>query len=185
MTSKYSLENIPGLAPPPPKYSHAILVTGSRTWNDEPDMRRAFNRVWKEWDLSSDDSRPLLISGHAPRGADSMAERIWTSRGLELVTFPADWEKHGHRAGTQRNQAMVDFAVELQKEGTQVVCAAFHDLCSRSSCPQEREQQLQAQGWGGHYSHGTVHCRNAALRAGITVLDSVLARRWGHPPQRT
>lgn len=175
MTNDHSM--IPELAPPPPRYSHAILVTGSRTWDDEQAMRRAFNQAWEQWGKLVHGERPILISGHAPRGADAMAERIWTSIGLEALTFPADWDKHGRRAGPQRNQEMVNFAAELQKEGTQVVCTAFHDLCSRSSCPQGREQQLQAQGWGGHYSHGTMHCRNAAARAGLLVLDSVLAPR--------
>lgn len=175
MKTDYSM--IPELAPPPPKYSHALLITGSRTWDDERDMRRAFNQVWKQWGKLANDERPILISGHAPRGADAMAERIWVGIGLDVITFPADWEKQGRRAGTQRNQVMVDFAAELQKEGTQVVCAAFHDLCSRPSCPQSDKHQLRNSGWRGHYSHGTVHCRNAAARAGLLVLDTVLSRR--------
>lgn len=30
-------------------YSHVLLVTGSRTWDDEDAMRQAFNAAWLAW----------------------------------------------------------------------------------------------------------------------------------------
>ena len=35
---------IPGTIPV--EFSHALLITGSRSWGDEPAMRAAFNDLW-------------------------------------------------------------------------------------------------------------------------------------------
>lgn len=43
-----------------------------------------------------------IISGGA-RGADALAARFAWSHGLPLVTFRADWETHGRKAGPLRN----------------------------------------------------------------------------------
>lgn len=61
-------------------------MTGSRTWDDMAGMRRAFNRAWVAWGPASV-SKPVLVSGHCPRGADAMAERLWGPRGCFLRFF--------------------------------------------------------------------------------------------------
>lgn len=155
-------------------YSHVIVVTGARTFEDAPSMKRAFNSAWRRWGPGKV-TRPLLISGRARRGADALAERLWAEAGLPAPElFPADWAGLGWRAGRVRNQQMVDRAVELKAAGAEVLCTAFLDLCVKAGCrDSEKQQLLESVGLPGHFSHGTIHCRSAALDAGIEVLDTV------------
>ncbi len=153
-------------------FSHALLVTGSRTWSDEACMRRAFNEVWLAWGPSGI-AEPALLSGRCPHGADAMAERLWRSAGFEILAFPADWRAHGKAAGFRRNQELVDAALDLQAHGVQVRCMAFLDLCRRPGCERSAQEQYLSAGHAGHYSHGTMHCRGRALSAGLGVVDVI------------
>ncbi|WP_199842664.1 MULTISPECIES: DUF4326 domain-containing protein [Streptomyces] len=152
-------------------YSHALLVTGSRTWNDEKHMRQALNDAWRAWGPSNV-IRPVLISGHCPEGADAMAERLWRNAGFEILTFPADWSAHGKRAGLRRNQEMVGAAQAFRETGTQVLCTAFLDLCREPGCPKRSQEQLTPRA-PGHFSHGTIHCRARARAAGIKTASVI------------
>lgn len=154
----------------PGTYSHAIVVTGARTWDEEQSMRLAFNDVWRVWDGPSAVLRPLLVSGHCPRGADALAERLWRAAGFDVLEVPADWDTYGRRAGFERNQAMVDLALLLSARGSEVFCTAFLDLCGKPRCPRRGDEQLLPS-VPGHFSHGTVHCRARALEAGIETID--------------
>ena len=107
----------------PESFSHIVLVTGSRSWNDEKSMRETFNDAWRDWGPKSV-TRPVLLSGHCPKGADAMAELLWRDAGFEIITFPADWSTHGGTAGFQRNQEMVDAAQVFREAGAQVLCTA-------------------------------------------------------------
>ncbi|WP_329142848.1 DUF2493 domain-containing protein [Streptomyces sp. NBC_01456] len=147
----------------PESFSHVVLVTGSRSWNDEQSMRSAFNDAWRDWGAENV-TRPVLISGHCPEGADAMAERLWRAAGFEIRTFPAAWSAHGKQAGFQRNQEMVDAA--------QVRCTAFLDLCQKPGCPQRGREQLMPH-TPGHFSHGTIHCRSRARAAGIVTANVI------------
>lgn len=51
----------------------------------------------------------VVISGGAI-GVDLTAEVAAKTRGLDVVSFPADWKRHGRRAGFIRNQLIVDAA---------------------------------------------------------------------------
>lgn len=150
----------------PESFSHVVLVTGSRTWDDENRMRETFNDDWRDWGAENV-TRSVLISGHCPDGADAMAERLWRAAGFEIRTFPAAWSTHGkRRAGFQRNQEMVDAAQVFREAGAQVLCTAFLDLCRKPECPQRDQEQLMPH-TPGHFSHGTIHCRGRARAAGI------------------
>lgn len=48
----------------------------------------------------------VVISGNA-RGVDQHAETVARRLGFEVKSFPADWEKHGKRAGFIRNAELV------------------------------------------------------------------------------
>ena len=48
-----------------------------------------------------------VIHGGA-RGADTVAARWAEAHSLEVVKFPADWQRHGRAAGGIRNQQMLD-----------------------------------------------------------------------------
>lgn len=108
-----------------------ILVTGSRDWDDEKCIFEA---------LSKPDVYPtvdILIHG-ACRGADDIAARIWRGLGGKEISMPADWSKHGKRAGFIRNSEMVALKPDI--------CAAFIknkskgammtvDLCRKEGIP--------------------------------------------------
>jgi predicted Rossmann fold nucleotide-binding protein DprA/Smf involved in DNA uptake len=49
-----------------------------------------------------------VVSGCA-RGVDSDAIAWARNRGVAVKGFPADWDKHGRRAGPLRNQQMADY----------------------------------------------------------------------------
>ena len=151
-------------------YSHALMVTGSRTWDDERYMKHSFNNAWRAWGPSSV-IRPVLLSGHCSSGADAMVEKLWRAAGFEVLEFPADWDAEPRTAGFTRNQRMVDTLVRLRDTGTQVRASAFLDLCRK--CDQTAgPQQLMPQ-TPGHFSHGTIHARSCALAADIEVDDVI------------
>lgn len=156
---------------PAPRFSHALMITGSRTWDDETFMRHSFNNAWRAWGPASV-TRPVLLSGRCPSGADAMAESLWRAAGFEVIEFPADWNAQPTTAGFSRNQVMVDALVAMGQAGVQVRAAAFLDLCAKAGCSQQANQQLMPY-TPGHFSHGTVHARSRALAAGVVVDDVI------------
>ena len=50
-----------------------------------------------------------IVSGMA-RGADALGAKFARANGVQLYEFPADWDKHGKRAGFMRNEQMGNFA---------------------------------------------------------------------------
>lgn len=86
-----------------------ILVTGSRTWTDAGVIAGALAGYYREG--------AVLVSGACPRGADALAEEYWALLGGEVERHPADWSRHGKRAGFRRNAEMVNAGAD--------VCTAF------------------------------------------------------------
>jgi hypothetical protein len=84
-----------------------ILVTGSRTWQDQSVLRRAiFKQVVSTLD------RKVVIHGAAD-GADGMADRYAKMIGVEREPYPAE----DFSSPLARNQHMVDLGAD--------VCLAF------------------------------------------------------------
>lgn len=52
--------------------------------------------------------RPSVVIHGGARGADSLAGEVATKAGVPVEVYPAQWEKHGRRAGPIRNQQMLD-----------------------------------------------------------------------------
>mgnify|MGYP001597423405 CR=1 FL=1 len=75
-----------------------VMVTGSRHWWDK-------ERIF--YDLLSLPKDSIVIHGGA-QGADSIADEIAKTLGLEVEVFPADWENLGRAAGPIRNRTMID-----------------------------------------------------------------------------
>lgn len=130
------------------------LVTGSRDWPDEGAVYAALDAMW-DGTVGGGYAGLIVVHG-AARGADRMAYRWYRSRARQgwavaQEPHPADWAKHGRRAGIVRNQAMVSLGAD--------VTLAFLAPCSDAKC--KRPQP--------HDSHGATHCAEIADRAGIHV----------------
>ena len=48
----------------------------------------------------------LVVSG-AAKGADSLGEKWAIENNIQTLIFPADWDKHGKRAGFIRNEDII------------------------------------------------------------------------------
>ena len=114
-------------------HSPRILVTGSRDWENVGIILEVLS------DLHSSMPTATLVHGACPTGADKAADAIWTTWGLPVERFPADWQTHGRAAGPIRNQQMVDTGA--------AICIAFNRNDSR----------------------GTADCVKRAKKAGIPV----------------
>jgi hypothetical protein len=66
----------------------------------------------------------VVIEGEA-RGADTFARLCAGVLGIEVLRFPADWEKYGRAAGPIRNSQML-------KEGNPDVVVGFHHDIEKS-----------------------------------------------------
>ena len=76
-----------------------LAVVGSRTWTDYERMKRKLDAIV-----------PAVIVSGGARGADKLAARYATERGLKLIEFLPDWKRDGRSAGFKRNQYIVDEA---------------------------------------------------------------------------
>jgi YspA, cpYpsA-related SLOG family len=92
-----------------------VLVTGSRSWTDAHRIEVAIFRELYETKTFAQNA--VLIHGACPTGADALAEEYATRAGMHIIRRPADWDRHGKRAGFLRNVELV----ELEPD----VCLAF------------------------------------------------------------
>jgi YspA, cpYpsA-related SLOG family len=110
-----------------------VLVTGSRTWEDERTIRDALRLHYA--------AGAILVSGACPRGADAVAERIWAEWGGQVERHPADWQRYGRSAGMRRNREMVtlgaDVSVAFIRDGSPGATGAAA-LAERAGIPVER-----------------------------------------------
>ena len=74
-----------------------VLVCGGRDFSDCTLLMRTLDQV-----------KPDIIVHGGARGADSMAGGYAKRRAIPCQVFPAEWNKHGKRAGYLRNQQMLD-----------------------------------------------------------------------------
>jgi len=104
-----------------------ILITGSRDWTDRTAIKEALADACGDLGRVPWDEGVTLISGACLTGADALAESIWWDEwgGADLERFPANWERHGKRAGYIRNQAMVNAGADI--------CLAFIKNNSRGA----------------------------------------------------
>ena len=80
------------------------IIAGSRTANNYHDLLNAMAELpWK----------PTAVISGAARGADALGERWARENGIPLLRIPAEWDKHGRRAGYLRNLEMAKRAQAL------------------------------------------------------------------------
>ena len=83
----------------------AVLVCGGRDFNDAERAFAVLDGVARELGLAGFFVR--IVTGDAA-GADALAAR-WAQRTKSLCdVYPAEWSKHGRKAGPLRNQRMLD-----------------------------------------------------------------------------
>lgn len=87
-----------------------ILITGSRDWDDVKEIE--VRLIEALYDLGNLDDT-VLVSGACPTGADYICEHFWTHMGLTVERHPADWNRHGKRAGFVRNAEMVNLGADI------------------------------------------------------------------------
>ena len=99
------------------------LVVGSRQFNN-------YDLLYDKLDflLQNQNGRVIIVHGGC-RGADLLAERYAQHRGYEQITFLAEWENYGKRAGYIRNRKMHEFIAHFPKRGV----VAFWDGKSKGT----------------------------------------------------
>jgi len=75
-----------------------LAIIGSRTFNDYNFLVESLKQYKPKI--------TLVVSG-AAKGADSLGEKWAIENNIEILIFPADWEKHGKRAGFIRNEDII------------------------------------------------------------------------------
>jgi hypothetical protein len=76
-----------------------VLVCGGRHYRDRLAVRRVLDAALR--------SGPVSIIQGGARGTDKLAREWAIDRGVDCVTFHADWETHGPAAGPIRNAQML------------------------------------------------------------------------------
>lgn len=116
-----------------------VLFCGSRTFNDYT-IIEAVVMGWKA--LANEVRRPLVVVEGEARGADTIAREMAERHDVEVIKCPADWDKHGRKAGFLRNHQM------LEEHQPDFVVAFADDI---------------------HSSTGTWHMASIAQQAGVPV----------------
>lgn len=75
-----------------------VAIVGSRQFNNLSKVQQYVNALPKD---------TIVISGGAP-GVDTIAERTAKRLGMQVVIFPANWNKYGNSAGVIRNGLIVE-----------------------------------------------------------------------------
>ena len=105
-----------------------IIIAGSRDFNDYNLLKTSIKNILKDASLVGI-NKIKIISGTA-RGSDKLGERFAKQFKLEVVKFPADWDRFGKRAGYIRNEEMAKYSVADNNYGMLV---AFWDGKSRGT----------------------------------------------------
>lgn len=91
-----------------------VVVCGSRDWADGAAIQRRLRA------LPGEDEDITIIHGACSRkingrevSADMLADKTALALGFKVEGYPADWQRHGGRAGRIRNREMLDRCPDL------------------------------------------------------------------------
>jgi hypothetical protein len=101
-----------------------ILICGDRNWNNFKVIEDFILTLPKD---------TVIIEGDCRR-ADKISGYLARKHGLEVLVFPAKWEKYGNAAGPIRNKQMLD-------EGKPDLVVAFHNDLEHSKGTQNTVNQ--------------------------------------------
>ena len=88
---------------------YRILITGSRDWQDRDTLNEALADTVR---LIPAHQEIVIVHG-AARGADTMADQWARVYGATVEAHPANWAKHGRKAGPIRNAVMVSTGADI------------------------------------------------------------------------
>lgn len=83
-----------------------LIVAGGRYFNNYALLKQKIE------DLTIGYTIECIICGEA-RGADSLGRRYAEENNIPILSFPAEWDKHGKSAGYRRNAEMADHSTHL------------------------------------------------------------------------
>lgn len=130
-----------------------VIVTGSRTWDDEQKTADALHEVRREA-LRDGADGIVVVHGARPDGADALAAAWCAANGVPMEPRPADEATGGRDAGYLRDQEMVAAGAGL--------CLVFVGPCTSGRCRRPKP----------HDSHDANACAELAANAGMAV------RKW-------
>ena len=90
-----------------------VLICGGRNYNNKDEFFLKLDKILLDrfWIIAHGDGNWLpyihIIHG-AAKGADTLADLYAVINWCPFSEFPADWKKHGKKAGVIRNQQMLD-----------------------------------------------------------------------------
>jgi hypothetical protein len=115
---------------------HRLLISGSRTYQDQVQFETFLNEHIKKLGVSMNDI--VFISGGASKGADAFIEAMCKdNEHMHVIVYPADWDKHKKSAGYIRNNEMVAISSQMVvwwdgvSKGTKHVIDAAKDASIR------------------------------------------------------
>lgn len=82
-----------------------VLVCGGRDYKDK-------RKVWQRLNKFVATDHLFIIEGGA-KGADTLAAEYAQENGIPVATVRANWEFYGKRAGSLRNEWMLDLEPDL------------------------------------------------------------------------
>ncbi len=85
-----------------------VIIAGSRTFNNYNLLAKKCDHYLKD----QTDSDVEIVSGCC-RGADKLGEKYAKTKEYKVKKFPANWYKHGKKAGYLRNIEMAKYSVAL------------------------------------------------------------------------
>jgi hypothetical protein len=80
-------------------HSMNVCIAGSRSFNNFHLLKQHMDKIHDVFGIVN------VISGTA-KGADKLGEEWAEWHGLNIIRYPADWDKHGNVAGILRNIEM-------------------------------------------------------------------------------
>lgn len=80
-----------------------VIIAGGRDFANYELLQNKCDQFFRE-------KRPTAIISGLARGADTLGTRYARERGIQVLEFPADWERLGRRAGMVRNLQMLEAA---------------------------------------------------------------------------
>ena len=91
------------------KMKNRIIIAGSRNCpEDSTILKDKINKILFNIDCYDTE----IVSGTC-KGADILGENYAKDNNLPIKQFPADWDKHGKKAGYIRNKEMAEYATHL------------------------------------------------------------------------